>query len=330
MPWLAPCQFLRRAVVADFPNDIRPSAFCRALTHGAVVFELFVPFWLMFGPYWWPIPVAMFLFHVHIFLNFPAAVPLEWNVTVVYGLRYLYVHHRAVPLSDCMASVPLFAFVLVVALIVPLVGNIAPRLVSFLFGMRYYAGNWSFSVWVLKNGMRDLRRLETAVNGHLPLDIARQLRRFGVDESTCLPLAQLGVTFSVIHLNLRWAQLVMPRYFTPAQLRDAQFLFGEMVSGGILGWNFGDGHLQDECMFRAVQELMSFKEGECLVFHGEGQPLFGNTHHYKVVDVARGPASLEEGEVPVERLLELQPWQQWGPTTWLPTSAKAAAKAKDL
>ena len=42
------------------------------------------------------------------------------------------------------------AFLAVMLVALPLAGNLWPARISFLLAMRYYAGNWAWSVWLLK------------------------------------------------------------------------------------------------------------------------------------------------------------------------------------
>ena len=43
--------------------------------------------------------VGMILFHVHITSTFPLAVPLEWNLFMIFGMLFLFGHYGDVPLS---------------------------------------------------------------------------------------------------------------------------------------------------------------------------------------------------------------------------------------
>ena len=83
-------------------------------------------------------------------------------------------------------------------------------------------------------------------------------------------------------------------------------LEGEVVGGSIVGWNFGDGHLNDTQLLEAVQAQCNFDEGEVRVVMVESQPLFGRTMRWKIVDANRG--LLEEGETEIGPLRALQPW----------------------
>ena len=81
---------------------------------------------------------------------------------------------------------------------------------------------------------------------------------------------------------------------------------GEVLGGMILGWNFGDGHLNDERLLRAIQPQCGFEPGEVRVVSVEGQPLFGPSMHWKVVDAASGLVAA--GDTTIARMKALQPW----------------------
>ena len=61
---------------------------------------------------------------------------------------------------------------------------------------------------------------------------------------------------------------------------------GEVLGGMVLGWNFGDGHLNHTQLLEAVQAQCGFEPGEVRVVMVESQPLFGRDH--AVEDRRRG------------------------------------------
>ena len=79
----------------------------------------------------------------------------------------------------------------------------------------------------------------------------------------------------------------------------------------MLGWNFGEGHLCDERLLRAIQEQCHFEDGELRVITVESQPLLGSTLHWRIFDAERG--QLDEGDVALEELKRREPWD-YGPT----------------
>jgi hypothetical protein len=87
---------------------------------------------------------------------------------------------------------------------------------------------------------------------------------------------------------------------------DYEWMDGEILGGMVLGWNFGDGHLNGMHLLRAVQEQCGFEPGELRVVMVESQPLFGRTMRWSIVDAANGV--LEEGETEIAPMRALQPW----------------------
>ena len=63
---------------------------------------------------------------------------------------------------------------------------------------------------------------------------------------------------------------------------------GEMACNTIIGFNFGDGHLHDEDLIRAIQSEARFEPGEFVVAWVESQPIHRKTQEYKVIDAALG------------------------------------------
>ena len=93
-----------------------------------------------------------------------------------------------------------------------------------------------------------------------------------------------------------------------------EWMEGEIVAGLALGWNFGDGHLNDLQLLEAIQEQCGFEPGELRVVMVESQPLFGRKMEWKIADAADGV--LETGATVIAPLREYQAW---------PTGPRAAA-----
>jgi hypothetical protein len=82
-------------------------------------------------------------------------------------------------------------------------------------------------------------------------------------------------------------------------------VFGGMVLG-FLGWNFGDGHLNDTQLLEAVQAQCGFEDGEVRVIMVESQPIFGRAMQWKVVDAKRGV--IATGETAIAPMRAVPPW----------------------
>ena len=143
---------LKRSMFRHYPDDLRPSGLAGFIAHFSTAVEGLVPLALFFSHGGWPTATAAFVmivFHLNILLAFPMGVPLEWNVFMIFGVLWLFVAHAPLGLSDVTNPMPIVALFAVVAGTV-VIGNLYPRKVSFLPGMRYYAGNWDTTVWCVK------------------------------------------------------------------------------------------------------------------------------------------------------------------------------------
>lgn len=142
---------LKRAFYCDYPHDLRPSRLPFWLAHFGTLTEYLVPLYLVFlgdGGWWtWAALLYMAVFHLHILSTVPMGVPLEWNIFFIFSLFYLFGPHGGVTVRQ-LESPWLLVVLLPSLLVLPVLGNQRPDLVSFLPAMRYYAGNWATSAWV--------------------------------------------------------------------------------------------------------------------------------------------------------------------------------------
>src|SRR5262249_11486933 len=190
------------------PNDLRPSKIADLLSYAGTVVEFLFPMLLVFGAGG---PVATFglllmlLFHTYITSNVPMGVPIEWNIFVVYGGFFLFGSQSQV--SPFLLHSPILAAYLITAVVLtPLLGNLFPARFSFLLSMRYYAGNWAYSVWLFRG--ESARKLDRLVKScGLVLD---QLKRL-YDEKTAVGLLSKVIAFREMHLHGRALQILLPK-----------------------------------------------------------------------------------------------------------------------
>ncbi|HEV3190789.1 MAG TPA: DUF3556 domain-containing protein, partial [Polyangiaceae bacterium] len=145
-------EWLRRRLYRNYPRDLRPSRLATIMAHAGTALEFAVPLAFALTPLGTPPVVAivlMLLLHGYITSNVPMGVPIEWNVMVVYGGFALFWAHPDVSLAS-IGSPPLAAFLFLMLVALPLLGNVLPGSISFLLAMRYYAGNWAYSVWLFR------------------------------------------------------------------------------------------------------------------------------------------------------------------------------------
>jgi hypothetical protein len=291
--------WLRKRMYRHYPDDLAPSR-AAVIAHAGTMVEFAVPIILLLA-HGGPLTAAgiglMVFLHVFITSQVPLGVPIEWNVMMVYGGVFLFWKHAATTVFTMPPLMGVFLAVMLVA--VPLAGNLFPRRVSFLLSMRYYAGNWAYSVWLFRGeSHRKLDRLVKASPW-----IADQLGSM-YDEATTVGVTGKVVAFRLMHLHGRALPLLLPKAVD--RIDDYQWVDGEVVAGMVLGWNFGDGHLHDERLLSAVQQQCGFEPGELRCVFVESQPLLRDTLSYRIADAAEG--LVEEGVVDVADLRRRQPW----------------------
>ncbi|MGO9506245.1 MAG: DUF3556 domain-containing protein [Mycobacterium sp.] len=300
-----PSGFLKRSLFKRYPDDLRPSALSGFIAHFSTAVEGLVPLALFFSHGGWPTAIAAFVmivFHLNILLAFPMGVPLEWNVFMIFGVLWLFVAHARLGLTDLANPLPVAALFVIVAGTV-VVGNLYPRKVSFLPGMRYYAGNWDTTVWCVKPLADEKIRVGSRALGpmyHLQLE-----RLYGNKEETLVPL-HLAFAFRGMNTHGRALYTLVHRALAGHDEDDYNLCEGENLCSMVLGWNFGDGHLHNECLIEALQERCGFEPGEVRVVILDSQPIQKQTQEYRLVDAATG--EFERGYVNVADMADAQPW----------------------
>jgi hypothetical protein len=196
------------------------------------------------------------------------------------------------PVSGALLSVML--------VVIPVLGNLFPSRISFLMAMRYYAGNWPYSVWLFQG--ESYRKLDGIKK--TAAWVPDQLLRF-YDQSTAVALSSKVVGWRLLHLEGRALSDLVPRAVDTFE--DYTWVDGELVCGMVLGYNFGDGHLHDEELLHAVQQECGFEDGELRVIMVEAQPFGRRTCNYRIHDANTG--MLAEGDIDVRELRGRQAWE---------------------
>ncbi|MEO0470553.1 MAG: DUF3556 domain-containing protein [Bacteroidota bacterium] len=295
-PWL------RRKLYKNYPNDLRPSRLAASMAHIGTLTEYGFPLLLIFGgggPLTTAGLVIMFGFHLYITSSFPMGVPLEWNVIMVYGAFLLFGHHAEVWMFSLQAPL-LIAILTSSLLLVPILGNLFPKWVSFLLSMRYYAGNWAYSVWLFKGDCEE--KLDEGLMCSSST-VHRQLCRF-YDGETAETLVSKVIAFRSMHLHGRALQLLVPEAVD--DIESYTWRDGELIAGVALGWNFGDGHLHNERLLQAIQKRCDFAPGQLRCIFVESQPAVNRYMAWRIVDAHDG--ELKRGKVSVKELEALQPF----------------------
>jgi hypothetical protein len=296
-------KWLKLRLFAGYPDDLRPSRLATLMAYGGTFTEYMIPLVLISSDSALVTGAALIVmtcFHGFISANNPSGMPIEWNILMVYGGFFLFGFHPEASVL-ALGSLPLLlGFLFVCLVLIPLIGNFFPERVSFLLSMRYYAGNWAYNIWLVRKDATDkLNRLTRAAG-----TMREQLQALLGDEETVEMALALSMSHRFMHLEGRPLLEALPRAVD--DIGDYEWMEGEVLGGSIIGWNFGDGHLNHTQLLEAVQAQCGFEEGEVRVVMVESQPLFGRTMKWKVVDAKSG--LIDEGETEISPMRAVQPW----------------------
>jgi hypothetical protein len=297
-------RFIKRAFFEHFPDDLRPGRPSRWLAHFSTAIEGLVPLVLFFSHGGWPTAIAAFVmlcFHFGILSSIPMGVPLEWNVFMMFSVLALFVGHASVGLGDLTTPLPILLFAVVAGTVVT--GNLLPRKVSFLPGMRYYAGNWDTTLWCIKPSADEKIARGIVAIASMP---AAQLEKFyGSKEAAQIPM-YMGYAFRAFNTHGRALFTLAHRAMAGYDEDDYVLTDGERLCSTAIGWNFGDGHFSNEQLVAALHKRCHFEPGEVRVVMLDAQPIHKQTQQYRLVDAATG--EFERGYVRVVDMVTRQPW----------------------
>lgn len=298
VPWM------KRKFFRQFPDDLRPGRPAEFLAHLGTLIEFGVPLVLFFssgGITTYVAAAIMVVFHLVILTAIPLGVPLEWNVFMLFGIGFLFVDKAATGLGSITEPWPILALLAVMVTTI-LVGNFWPTKVSFLPGMRYYAGNWDTSQWFFTEAAS--RKLADRRIG-LGLVQHKQIEKLSPD-SVHLALS-LGHAFRAMYAHGRALMTLWEHVIPPG--RDAEYtvIDGEPVAGYAVGWSFGDGHLHNEQLVAALQWRCRFEPEELRVLMLDGQAIHQQWQRYRIVDAATG--EIERGTFRIADVVCRQPWE---------------------
>jgi hypothetical protein len=299
---------LKRAFFEHFPDDLRPGRLSRVVAHVSTAIEGLVPLVLLFSHGGWPTAIAAFVmitFHLGILSAIPMGVPLEWNVFMIFCVLALFVGHADIGLPDMTNPWPVILFAVMAGIVIA--GNLAPRKISFLPGMRYYAGNWDTSLWCIKPSAEAKIADGIVAIANMP---AAQLEKFyGSKEAAQIPI-YMGYAFRGFNTHGKALFTLANRAMADGSdggNEDAYSVTdGERICSMAMGWNFGDGHLHNEQLIAALQRRCHFQPGEVRVVVLDAQPIHRQTQHYRLIDAATG--EFERGYVEVADMVVRQPW----------------------
>lgn len=295
---------LKRAFFENFPDDLRPGRLSRFVAHVSTAVEMLVPLALFFSHGGWVTTIAaivMVCFHLGILTAIPMGVPLEWNVFMIFGVLSLFVAHANIGLSDMQHPIPvLLLFALSAGVVIA--GNLLPRKISFLPGMRYYAGNWDTTLWCIKPSASE--KIDKGIVAIASMPQAQMERYYGTEQAPLL--MYIGYAFRAMNTHGRAMFTLAHRAMAGQQESDYVITDGERICSTAIGWNFGDGHMHNEQLIAAMQERCRFEPGEVRIVLLDAQPIHRQTQQYRLVDAATG--EFETGYVRVADMVNRQPW----------------------
>jgi Transmembrane protein of unknown function (DUF3556) len=182
-------------------------------------------------------------------------------------------------------------------------GNLFPRKISFLPGMRYYAGNWDTTLWCIKPSAEAKIADNIVAIASMP---AAQLEKFyGSKEAAQIPM-YMGYAFRAFNTHGRALFTLAHRVMAGHNEDDYVLTDGERVTSTAIGWNFGDGHFSNEQLVAALHKRCHFEPGEVRIVMLDAQPIHRQTQQYRLVDAATG--EFERGYVRVADMVTRQPW----------------------
>lgn len=300
---------IKRKFFEHFPDDLRPGRASRFIGHFSTAIEGLVPLVLFFSHGGWTTVIAAFVmlvFHFGILSSIPMGVPLEWNVFMMFSVLALFVGHSGIGLGDLSSPWPIVLLVVVAGTVV--LGNLFPRKVSFLPGMRYYAGNWDTSLWCIKPSADAKIAAGIVAIASMP---AAQLEKFyGSKEAAQIPM-YMGYAFRSFNTHGRALFTLAHRAMAGRNEDDYTLTDGERIVSTAIGWNFGDGHMSNEQLVAALQQRCHFEPGEVRIVMLDAQPIHRQTQQYRLVDAATG--EFERGYVKVADMVVRQPWDDTVP-----------------
>ncbi|MDT5000099.1 MAG: hypothetical protein QOK12_2204 [Mycobacterium sp.] len=314
-------RWIKRRFFEKFPDDLRPGRLSRFVAHFSTAIEGLVPLVLFFSDGGWLTAIAAFVmicFHFGILSSIPMGVPLEWNVFMMFSVLALFVGHAGIGLGDLQSPWPIVLFVVVAGTVV--LGNLFPRKVSFLPGMRYYAGNWDTTLWCVKPSAEQKIAAGIVAIASMP---AAQMEKFYGSRETAEMYQYMGYAFRAFNTHGRAMFTLAHRAMAGVNEDDYVLTDGERICSTAIGWNFGDGHMHNEQLIAALHERCHFEPGEVRVLLLDAQPIHKQQQEYRLVDAATG--EFERGFVRVADMVTRQPWDDTVPVqvTWSAASSTA-------
>ena len=292
---------MRRLMYRDFPRDLTPSS--AAVTWATPARSSSSPCPSSSSPRAGGTQtlvglVLMLGLHGFITSNVPMGVPLEWNVMMVYGGFFLFWKHAAV--SVLSMSAPVAAVVLLMGVVVPFLGNVFPSKIPFLLAMRYYAGNWAYSVWLFKGDSHEkLERLTKSSPW-----IHDQLGRL-YDSAQCVGIVGKVIAFRLMHLHGRVLEKAIP-IATGGTSTTTNGSTARSSPAWSSAGTSATATSTARSSFAPSRRSAASRKASCAASWWRPSPSAKSTLHYRIHDAKTG--LLEEGHADVRLLRNRHPW----------------------
>jgi len=313
--------WLTRLMYRDFPRVLQPSALARLLMFLGFALEMamgtlpMLPSSIVFQG----VQVRLVglsiavLYHCFIISNMPFASVFEWNFYMIFMTVWLFKDHEfTVPAMADMSPVYV-TFLAIALIIIPVIGQLAPKLVPFLMAYRPYAGNWRWCWFIIdKKAEHKLERLKTLTTPN-PSKQAEQMMeglKGQMDEKEVAMFAKAFPDFApyvcMYFPAFRMLLSVIERLMKKHNWTESDFvpIHQEPLSTNCCGWTLGTGWFNFREVWReAFVHVCQWEEGECYMIQMEPLGLFNRTVQWRCFDATVGPQdALMHGEVPFKEL----------------------------
>lgn len=316
---LLPREFLAKILLADYPRDVNPSRFTTVLAWTGAFLEVIFPAFCScsaplryFGGY------GMIWYHTFIGLCMPFASVFEWNFFCMILAYYLFVMNQ----FSLPSSLFLQVFLTLVLVVVPVVGQLYPKLVPFLLAYRPYAGNWRFQWYILhKTALPKHQKLKTMEDPFTGNNLGWMYKtlfgKWGEASKSAIERWDWFLTASIIYVPAyRPLVSILEKLCEENKwdIDDVLFAHSEGYQNQVFGWSLGTGWIATrECTREAFNTICKFEKAEMYFVQFEPcKPLpYGEEHHvvqFRCFDVTEGPENAQiHGAVPYAQLAACQP-----------------------
>jgi len=229
---------------------------------------------------------GMICYHLFIASTLPAASVFEWQYYCMVMSYFLYAKHY----FHFPTSPGLLAFLSVVLIIFPVVGQLNGKLVPFLMGYRQYAGNWRMSwIFLKRDAKHKLKKIKTWSNPVLADLIPPE--QGGPDAL----LDMVGQFVTVPQFRGLFSILEAYEKSSGQSLRDYEFIPTGVFFNSTNGWELAVGWLNfRECWRNSILDICGFEPNEFLV--AQMEPVSALPPHmseYRLMDIVKGPMDAE-------------------------------------